>query len=99
MSVPMKQNLFALLLACLSLFQVGGCANKDVVIKKEAAAQVTIDLASQTLTLPDGSSYTFPIDGFSKTCLLQGIDELGYLLTLENRIAAYEIDHNAMIII
>jgi len=71
----------------------------QAVLKEDSAAKVTIDLASQTLTLPGGVSYTFPIDGFAKTCLLQGIDELGYLLTLEDRIAAYEKDHNAVIII
>jgi 3-isopropylmalate/(R)-2-methylmalate dehydratase small subunit len=71
----------------------------QAVLKEDPAAQVTIDLASQTLTLPGGASYTFPIDGFAKTCLLQGIDELGYLLTLEDHIATYEKDHNAVIII
>jgi 3-isopropylmalate/(R)-2-methylmalate dehydratase small subunit len=53
-------------------------------------AELTVDLASQTITLPTGESFTFPIDGFSKTCLLQGTDELGYLQTFEDRIAAFE---------
>ena len=53
-------------------------------------AEVTIDLAAQTVTLPTGQAVSFPIDGFSKTCLLKGVDELGYLLSFENRIAAYE---------
>jgi len=74
-------------------------AELQAALKKDNAAQITIDLESQTLTLPNGSAYTFPIDGFAKTCLLQGIDELGYLLTLEDHIAAYEKDHNAVIII
>ncbi len=52
--------------------------------------QVTIDLAEQILILPDGSVTTFPIDPFSKTCLLEGVDQLGYLLKREDRIAAYE---------
>jgi len=51
---------------------------------------LTIDLAAQTLELPDGSTATFPIDPFSKTCLLNGVDELGYLLGLEAEIARYE---------
>jgi 3-isopropylmalate/(R)-2-methylmalate dehydratase small subunit len=54
------------------------------------AATVTIDLASQTLILPDGRKVTFPIDGFSKSCLLNGVDELGYILKYEDQIAAYE---------
>jgi 3-isopropylmalate/(R)-2-methylmalate dehydratase small subunit len=56
-------------------------------------AQATIDLATQTVTLPTGQTVTFPIDGFSKTCLLKGTDELGYLLGFESQIAAYEASH------
>jgi 3-isopropylmalate/(R)-2-methylmalate dehydratase small subunit len=53
-------------------------------------AQVTVDLASQTLALPTGQTVPFPIDGFSKACLLKGTDELGYLLGFEAQIADYE---------
>jgi 3-isopropylmalate/(R)-2-methylmalate dehydratase small subunit len=53
-------------------------------------AALDIDLATQTLTLPTGQKVEFPIDGFSKTCLLKGTDELGYLLGFEDQIAAYE---------
>ncbi len=53
-------------------------------------AQVTVDLESQTLTLPDGSSVKFPIDEFSKKCLLAGVDQLGYILQHSEQIAAYE---------
>jgi len=53
-------------------------------------AELSIDLASQTISLPDGQVVGFAIDGFAKTCLLNGIDELGYLLSMEDRIAAYE---------
>jgi 3-isopropylmalate/(R)-2-methylmalate dehydratase small subunit len=53
-------------------------------------ARVSIDLASQTLTLPSGRKVEFPIDAFSKTCLLEGVDELGYILKQEPAIAAYE---------
>jgi 3-isopropylmalate/(R)-2-methylmalate dehydratase small subunit len=53
-------------------------------------AEVTIDLEKQSLILPSGATVTFPIDNFSKTCLLNGVDELGYLLGFEERIAAYE---------
>ncbi len=52
--------------------------------------QVTIDLPSQTLTLPNGGSHDFPIDPFSKTCLLEGVDQLGYLLKREAEIANFE---------
>jgi len=53
-------------------------------------AAVTIDLRQQTLFLPDGSSAGFPIDPFSKLCLLEGVDPLGYLLKNEARIHHYE---------
>ncbi|MDT8306390.1 MAG: 3-isopropylmalate dehydratase small subunit [Anaerolineae bacterium] len=51
---------------------------------------ITIDLAAQTVTLPDGDSISFPIDSFNKRCLLEGLDQLGYLLWHEDAIAAYE---------
>jgi 3-isopropylmalate/(R)-2-methylmalate dehydratase small subunit len=57
-------------------------------------AELAIDLAAQTVTLPTGQTVSFSIDGFSKTCLLKGVDELGYLLSFENRIAAYEAANN-----
>ena len=52
-------------------------------------AELTVDLESQTLTLPNGS-VNFPIDPFNKTCLLNGVDELGYILGFEKDIAAFE---------
>ncbi len=59
-------------------------------VSVDPAATVTIDLAAQTLTLPDGSSIGFPVDEFAKQCMLQGVDELGYILQLEAEIAVYE---------
>jgi 3-isopropylmalate/(R)-2-methylmalate dehydratase small subunit len=56
-------------------------------------AELSIDLATQTLTLPGGRAVSFPIDGFSKACLLKGTDELGYLLSFEDKIAEYEASH------
>ncbi len=52
-------------------------------------AELTIDLAAQTLSFP-GGSVAFPIDPFNKTCLLDGVDELGYILGFEKEIAAFE---------
>lgn len=48
-----------------------------------------VDLASQTLSFPSGS-VNFPIDPFSKACLLNGVDELGYILSFEKEIAEFE---------
>ncbi|MCC6805728.1 MAG: 3-isopropylmalate dehydratase small subunit, partial [Anaerolineae bacterium] len=40
---------------------------------------------------------TFPIDGFSKECLLNGVDQLGYLMNLDDQIVAYEGSHPARV--
>jgi 3-isopropylmalate/(R)-2-methylmalate dehydratase small subunit len=53
-------------------------------------AVVRVDLVSQSLTTPDRTVVTFPIDEFSKLCLLDGVDELEYILKQEPAIAAYE---------
>lgn len=58
-------------------------------------AEVAVDLAAQTLTLPDGRTVRFAIDPFARACLLQGVDELGYLLSLEPAIASFEAAHEA----
>ena len=52
-------------------------------------AELTVDLVSQTVTFPSGS-VTFPIDPFNKTCLLNGVDELRYIMGFENEITVYE---------
>jgi 3-isopropylmalate/(R)-2-methylmalate dehydratase small subunit len=59
-------------------------------VSADSNVTVTVDLADQTLTLPDGSGVKFPIDEFAKQCMVQGVDELGYILQLENEISAYE---------
>ena len=52
-------------------------------------AEFTVDLESQTLSFENGS-VKFPIDPFNKTCLLNGTDELGYILGFEKEIAEFE---------
>ena len=49
-----------------------------------------IDVAAATVTLPDGRVSAFPIDGFARTCLLEGVDQLGYLLKQIPHIQRYE---------
>ena len=51
---------------------------------------VTIDLAAQTVAIDGGPTVTFPIDSFSKTCILEGLDEIGFILKHEAAIAAHE---------
>jgi 3-isopropylmalate/(R)-2-methylmalate dehydratase small subunit len=60
-------------------------------------ATVKIDLASQTLTLPNGRVIEFLVDAFAKHCLLEGIDELGYILQQTQAIGAFESAHPAPI--
>ena len=58
-------------------------------LEEAPRAELTVDLATQTVSFP-GGSFTFPIDPFNKTCLLNGVDELGYIMGFEQQIAAYE---------
>ena len=55
---------------------------------------VTIDLASQTLSIENGPRVTFPIDSFSKTCILEGLDEIGYILKHDSAISSFEQRRN-----
>lgn len=66
-------------------------------VEEDPTVGVKVDLETQTLVLPDGRNVTFPIDGFSKYCLLNGVDQLGFLLGLEEDIAAYEATHPARV--
>jgi len=52
--------------------------------------EVSIDVESTTLTLPDGTAVKFPLEGFARYCLLNGIDELGFLLSQSAAISTYE---------
>lgn len=56
-------------------------------------ATLAVDLASQMLTLPDGSRQWFPIEPFAKYCVLNGVDQLGFLANADNDISAYEQTH------
>jgi len=52
--------------------------------------EVQIDLQTCTLTLPERGTVQFPIEGFARHCLLNGIDELGFLRSQEAKIRAFE---------
>ena len=51
---------------------------------------VTVDLANQTLGLPSGRTVSFPVDSFSKQCLLEGGDQLSYIQQKMDAILSYE---------
>ncbi len=61
--------------------------------QEDAGTTLRVDLEAQTLTLPDGRQVSFPIDGFARHCLLNGVDQLGYLLGLEDEIFDWEAAH------
>jgi 3-isopropylmalate/(R)-2-methylmalate dehydratase small subunit len=66
--------------------------------QEDPSTSVTIDLASQTVTLPDGRQVSFPIDSFAKHCLLQGVDQLGFLLAEDQAILQYEETNPARVV-
>ena len=53
-------------------------------------ADVLVDVEAATLTLPGERSVTFPIDGFARYCLLEGLDQLGFLRSQANQISEFE---------
>lgn len=61
--------------------------------KENPGLELNIDLNAQVVRMPDGTEVPFPIDAFSKNCLLKGSDELGYLLEHLPEITAFESAH------
>jgi 3-isopropylmalate/(R)-2-methylmalate dehydratase small subunit len=59
-------------------------------IEEEPTTRIDIDLVNQQVHLPDGQSYSFDIDPFRKMCLLEGVDDLGYIMLKEPDITAFE---------
>ena len=59
-------------------------------VGKDPDVKIAVDLAAQTLALPGGLEIEFAVDGFARHCLLEGVDELGYILKQTGAIAAYE---------
>lgn len=60
---------------------------------EDPSFELTIDLDTESLILPDGRRIRFPIDNFNKVCLLEGLDQLGYLLKHGPAIDDYEASH------
>lgn len=59
-------------------------------VAEDPETTVKVDLEAQTVTLPDGRAVSFPIDGFARRCLLDGVDQLGYILNQDEGISAFE---------
>jgi 3-isopropylmalate/(R)-2-methylmalate dehydratase small subunit len=72
-------------------------AHAAVAAAREADPELAlhIDLLDERVSLPGGRAFAFPIDSFAKHCLLNGLDELGYIFSFAERIASYEDEHPA----
>jgi len=66
-------------------------------LAESSRVPVTIDLGLQTATLPDGTTHPFKVDPFARHCLLNGVDQLGFLLGQDTAIAAYESTHSSRV--
>jgi len=73
----------------LLLVQVGPKDHAALVAAGDSQ-DIDVDLNAQELRYGDGKTATFPIDAFSKRCLLEGLDQLGYLLSFESKILDFE---------
>jgi 3-isopropylmalate/(R)-2-methylmalate dehydratase small subunit len=60
------------------------------VVEENPSLKIIVDLEEQIVRLPNGGTSTFPIDPFSKKCLLEGLDQLGYILKHEPQVMAFE---------
>ena len=67
------------------------------ILEAEPDAEITVDLEASELRLPDGSVIPFDVDAFARRMILDGTDELGYLLKLEPELEAYEAAHSPRI--
>ena len=52
--------------------------------------ELTVDIEARELRTPAGDVHPFPLDAFARTCLMEGVDELGYLLLRDPQIKQYE---------
>ena len=68
----------------------------SAVLQAIEGARIVVDLQTQCITAPDGSVHAFQIDTFSRRCLLDGMDEIDYTLTLTDRIADFERRYDAL---
>jgi 3-isopropylmalate/(R)-2-methylmalate dehydratase small subunit len=62
-------------------------------VKKNPASSITVDLANQKVILEDGTEESFDINLYKKTCLINGYDDIDYLLSMRNEIKQFELTH------
>ena len=66
-------------------------------VNEDPEMELKIDMDTQSLLLPDGRRARFPIDTFNKICMMEGLDQMGYLLKHESELEGYERSHPARI--
>jgi 3-isopropylmalate/(R)-2-methylmalate dehydratase small subunit len=86
-SNALKNGLLPVAVPPQELERIGG------ILEAEPDAELTVDLEASEVRLPDGSVIPFDIDAFARRMILDGTDELGYLLALEPQLEAYEAAH------
>lgn len=57
---------------------------------QDAKLEISIDLENQVVVMPNGIQIPFPVDSFARTCLMQGTDQLGYLISFDTEITRFE---------
>jgi len=63
-------------------------------VEKNPSAKITVDLENQTVTLENGASESFEINPYKKACLINGYDDIDYLLNLREEIRAFDVTHS-----
>lgn len=79
----------------LLVAEIGQSAHSRLteMVSADPGGEIIIDIDEQVVVFPDQQREHFDIDEFSKRCLLEGIDSLGYLMSVEKEIQEYEADH------
>ena len=62
-------------------------------VEKNPSAKITVDLGQQTVSLEDGTTESFDINAYKKTCLMNGYDDIDYLISLRDEIKQFELTH------
>jgi 3-isopropylmalate/(R)-2-methylmalate dehydratase small subunit len=62
-------------------------------IEKNPKTKITVDLSKQTVSLEDGTTESFDINAYKKTCLMNGYDDIDYLISLRDDIKQFELTH------
>ena len=67
----------------------------QAIFAQSAESTLTIDLEKQTITIDStGASESFEINAYKKTCMLNGYDDIDYLLSMKEEIEQFELNHN-----